>query len=53
MSPEERFALIDQLSRCQVLLGMLRDPGGPARKTIADLITFLETKLAAMDRPVQ
>jgi hypothetical protein len=44
---EERFELIDKLVRCRDLLAMLRDPD--ARKTVEDLITYLEAKLRAMD----
>jgi hypothetical protein len=46
----ERFELIDNLVRCRDLLGMLRDPS--ARKTIEDLIVYLEDKLRAMDTRV-
>jgi hypothetical protein len=35
------------LNRCLALLDLMKDP--LARKTIADLIAYLESKLAAMD----
>jgi hypothetical protein len=42
-----RFELINDLVRYRDLLAIMRDP--EARKAIEDLITYLETKLKAMD----
>jgi hypothetical protein len=46
MSPQDRFELIDHLARCQVLLGMLRDP--EARLILENLIAYLEAKIVAL-----
>jgi hypothetical protein len=43
----ERSELVDHLNRCRDLLRIMRDP--THRQTIADLIAYLESKLAAMD----
>jgi hypothetical protein len=47
MAKDERTELREHLDRCRALLALMRDPGH--RKTIADLIAYLETKLAGMD----
>lgn len=44
---DERTELIDHLNRCRSLLGLMKDPAH--RRTIADLIIYLESKLKAMD----
>jgi hypothetical protein len=44
--PDERAELLDHLDGCRDLLAIMRDP--EARKTIADLIAYLGTKLAEM-----
>jgi hypothetical protein len=43
---DERAELIAHLNRCRDLLTIMRDPAH--RKTIADLVAYLESKLAAM-----
>ena len=43
----ERFELIDQIARCRDFLAVLRDP--EARKTVEDLMIYLEAKLRATD----
>jgi hypothetical protein len=48
MTIGERTELVDHLNRCRDLLSLMKDP--VHRKTIADLITYLESKLAAMER---
>jgi hypothetical protein len=40
--------LVEHLNRCRDLLTIMRDP--VHRKTIIGLITFLESRLAEMDR---
>ncbi len=46
MAENERTELLNPLNRCRDLLMMMRDPA--AKKTITDLVAYLETKLAAM-----
>jgi hypothetical protein len=48
MARDERAALIDHLNRCRDLLTLMKDPAH--RKTVADLIAYLEAKLVAMER---
>jgi hypothetical protein len=47
MAKEEHVDLLDRLNRCRDLLAIMRNPTHP--QTIADLIGYLESKLAAMD----
>jgi hypothetical protein len=47
MDKNECTELRGHLDRCRALLALMRDPGH--RKTIADLIAYLEAKLAEMD----
>jgi hypothetical protein len=47
MAQDERAELAAHLDRCRDLLRMIKDPA--PRKTIADLIAYLESKLATMD----
>jgi hypothetical protein len=47
MAKDERTELVDHLNRCRDLLGLLKDPAH--RRTISDLIAYLESKLAAME----
>ena len=42
-----RDELTEHLDRCRNLLGLLKDPS--ARKSVTDLIAYLERTLAAMD----
>ena len=42
----KRFELIDQIARCRDFLPVLRDPA--ARKTVEDLMIYLEAKLRAI-----
>jgi hypothetical protein len=48
MTTDERTELVDHLNRCRDLLALMKDP--VHRKKIADLITYLESKLVAMER---
>jgi hypothetical protein len=47
MAPSERDDLVAHLSRCRDLLQIMRD--SMHRRTIADLVTYLESKLTKMD----
>jgi hypothetical protein len=47
MPIDERQELLDHLNRCRDLLQIMRDP--VHRRTIEDLIAYLESKLADMD----
>ena len=47
MAKDERTELLDHLGRCRDLLTIMRDL--THRKTIADLIAYLEAKLAGID----
>jgi hypothetical protein len=47
MPTNEREALIDQLNRCRDLLHLTND--SVHRRTIIDLVAYLEAKLAEMD----
>jgi hypothetical protein len=49
MTTGERTELVDHLNRCRDLLSLMKDP--VHRKTIADLITYLESKLAGWSEP--
>jgi hypothetical protein len=48
MTRDERAELIDHLNRCRDLLTLMKDR--EHRKTVADLIEYLEAKLVAMER---
>lgn len=48
MVRDERVELINHLNRCRDLLTLMRDP--VHKKTVADLIEYLEAKLVAMER---
>ena len=47
MPQDERAELVAHLNRCRDLLQLLKDP--VHRRTIGDLVAYLESKLAAMD----
>ncbi len=47
MTRNERAELLEHLNRCRDLLDMMKAPA--ARRTIIELITYLESKLADMD----
>jgi hypothetical protein len=44
---DERAGLIDHLNRCRNMLGLASDRIN--RQTLADLVAYLEKKLAALD----
>jgi hypothetical protein len=46
MADNERAKLLDLVNRCRELLSATRDPAH--RRTISDLLSFLESKLAEM-----
>jgi hypothetical protein len=48
VAEDGRAELVDHLNRCRDLLTIMRDP--EHRKTIIDLIAFLESKLTKMVR---
>ena len=47
MAKDERTELLDYLNRCRDLLTIMQDQ--THRKSISDLIVYLESKLAGMD----
>jgi hypothetical protein len=47
MSNEHRIELVEHIGRSRSVVAMLRDPD--SRKTVEDLVAYLETTLQDMD----